>query len=110
MTLNWYPKGKWPSKCAGCAKKIPSSSRRAHDPATNQGSVPTSEHTKAGLERVRANGIRLGRPPLHEIDSQRVRNLRSEGKSWSAVLKEMGLPKTALSAAQRFGQGRRGHA
>ena len=36
MTLNWYPKGKWPSKCAACHKPIPPSSRRAHDPATNK--------------------------------------------------------------------------
>lgn len=36
MALHWYPKGKWPSKCAACRKSIPSSSRRAHDPATNQ--------------------------------------------------------------------------
>ncbi|MDG6913255.1 MAG: hypothetical protein JRN35_09285, partial [Nitrososphaerota archaeon] len=50
---------------------------------------------------VRANGTRLGRPPLREIDPQKVRDLRSEGKSWATVLKEMGLPKTALSAVQR---------
>ena len=34
--LTWYPHGRWPSPCAGCGKKIPSSSRRAHDPATNK--------------------------------------------------------------------------
>ena len=69
--------------------------------AAKQEHVRISERTKAGLERVRANGIRLGRPPLREIDPQKVRDLRSEGKSWATVLKEMGLPKTALSAVQR---------
>ena len=69
--------------------------------AARQEHVRISERTKAGLERVRANGTRLGRPPLREIDSQKVRDLRSEGKSWATVLKEMGLPKTALSAVQR---------
>ena len=69
--------------------------------AAKQEHVRISERTKAGLERVRANGTRLGRPPLREIDPQKVRDLRSEGKSWATVLKEMGLPKTALSAVQR---------
>ena len=36
MVLDWFPRGRWPSPCAGCGKKIPPSSRRAHDPATNQ--------------------------------------------------------------------------
>ena len=69
--------------------------------AAKQEHVRISERTKAGLEWVRANGTRLGRPPLREIDSQKVRDLRGEGKSWATVLKEMGLPKTALSAVQR---------
>ena len=69
--------------------------------AARQEHVRISERTKAGLERVRANGTRLGRPPMREIDPQRVRDLRSEGKSWGKVLKEMGLPKTTLSAVQR---------
>ena len=34
--LDWFPRGRWPSPCAGCGKKIPPSSRRAHDPATNK--------------------------------------------------------------------------
>ena len=34
--LTWYPRGRWPSPCAACRKKIPSSSHRAHDPATNK--------------------------------------------------------------------------
>ena len=69
--------------------------------AAKQEHVRISERTKAGLERVRANGVRLGRPPLREIDPREVSDLRSEGKSWATVLKEMGLPKTALSAVQR---------
>ena len=69
--------------------------------AAKQEHVRISERTKAGLERTRANGTRVGRPPLREIDPQRVRDLRSEGKSWATVLREMGFPKTALSAVQR---------
>ena len=73
--------------------------------AAKQEHVRISERTKAGLERVRANGTRLGRPPLREIDPQRVRSLRSEGKSWNVVLRELGLPRTALSAVQRAAGG-----
>ena len=69
--------------------------------AAKQEHVRISERTKAGLERVRANGTRLGRPPMREIDPQRVRDLRGEGKSWATILREMGLPRTALSAVQR---------
>ena len=69
--------------------------------AAKQEHVRISERTKAGLERVRANGTRLRRPPLREIDPQRVRDLRGEGKSWATILREMGLPRTALSAVQR---------
>ena len=69
--------------------------------AAKQEHVRISERTKVGLERVRANGTRLGRPPVREIGPQKVRDLRGEGKSWATVLKDMGLPKTELSAVQK---------
>ena len=69
--------------------------------AAKQEHVRTSERTKAGLERTRANGTRLGRPKVHNFDMDEAKRLRGEGKSWNVVLRELGLPRTALSAVQR---------
>lgn len=47
--------------------------------------ITISERTKAGLRRVRAKGIKLGRP-VAELDMHKVRKLRSDGMS----LREIG--------------------
>lgn len=55
--------------------------------------VRISERTKAGLERVKAQGIRLGRPQVKPEYIQRAKDLRDKGMSYSAIGKEMHLSK-----------------
>ena len=55
--------------------------------------VRISERTKAGLERVKAQGIRLGRPAVKPEVVQRAKDLRAKGISYSAIGKEMHLSK-----------------
>jgi DNA invertase Pin-like site-specific DNA recombinase len=43
------------------------------------------ERTKAGLARARAQGKRLGRPPVARPDPGKVRALRETGASWARV-------------------------
>ena len=52
--------------------------------AAKQEHVRISERTKAGLARVRAEGMRLGPPPTYAVDAQRARLLRRDGRPWSA--------------------------
>jgi len=49
-----------------------------------------SERTKAGLARARGLGKRLGHPMI-EIDMDAVRRMRSEGKGYRSIAKEMGV-------------------
>jgi DNA invertase Pin-like site-specific DNA recombinase len=49
-----------------------------------------AERVKAGLRNARAKGKRLGRPPRN-FDSTRIKALRSQGLSWRAVAKELGV-------------------
>ena len=55
--------------------------------------VRISERTKAGLERVKAQGIKLGRPAVKPEVVQRAKDLRAKGISYSAIGKEMHLSK-----------------
>ena len=55
--------------------------------------IRISERTKAGLERVKAQGIKLGRPQVKPEFIQRARDLRAKGISYSAIGKEMNLSK-----------------
>jgi len=47
-----------------------------------------SERTKAGLARVRAEGIKIGRPRA-ELDVARIRRLRKDGLTITAIAKRM---------------------
>ena len=58
--------------------------------------VRISERTKAGLERVKAQGIRLGRPAIKPEVVQRAKDLRAKGLSYSAIGKEMHLSKARV--------------
>jgi DNA invertase Pin-like site-specific DNA recombinase len=49
-----------------------------------------SERTKAGLQRAKAGGKRLGRPSK-DIDMKRVAQLRSQGYGWRRMEKELGV-------------------
>ena len=69
--------------------------------AAKQEHVRISERTKAGLERTRANGTRLGRPKKHTFDLEEAKRLRGEGKSWNEIIKELGLPAEARGSVVR---------
>jgi DNA invertase Pin-like site-specific DNA recombinase len=62
--------------------------------------VRLSERVKAGLERSRQKGTRLGRPRV-SVDAARVRELRGEGKSFSAIAKELNISKSAAHSLAR---------
>ena len=55
--------------------------------------IRISERTKAGLERVKAKGIRLGRPNVKPEFIQKAKDLRAQGISYSAIGKQMNLSK-----------------
>ena len=52
--------------------------------------VRLGERTRAGLERVRREGKRLGRPTA-KVDASAIRALRGAGASWSEVSRRTGL-------------------
>ena len=62
--------------------------------------IKRSERTKAGLERVRAAGKRLGRPVrLNGEHHAAVDRLRAQGVSFRAIARELGI---SLRSAQRL--------
>lgn len=52
--------------------------------------VRLAERTRAGLERVRREGKRLGRPSA-KVDAQAVRAMRASGVSWSEISRRTGV-------------------
>ena len=58
------------------------------------------ERTKAGLERVKRQGVRLGRPE-RRIDLGRARALRDRGATLREVAKELRVPMSTLERALR---------
>src|SRR5437870_2207419 len=52
--------------------------------------VRLPERTRAGLERVRREGKRLGRP-VAKVDSAAIRRMREQGESWSEIARRTGL-------------------
>lgn len=58
------------------------------------------ERIHAGLRRARAQGKRLGRPPV-TIDADRVRALRQKGLSLRAIAREMTISKDAAARVLR---------
>ncbi len=55
--------------------------------------IRISERTRAGLDRVRSKGIRLGRPKTPEEIIARAKSLREKGLSYSEIAKEMQISK-----------------
>ena len=55
--------------------------------------VKMSERTKAGLDRARAQGKRLGRP-LKVFDRAKVVEMRRDGQSLGAIAKQIGISRT----------------
>lgn len=52
--------------------------------------VRLAERTRAGLERVRQQGKRLGRPSA-KVDAGAVREMRTAGISWSEISRRTGV-------------------
>ncbi len=57
------------------------------------------ERVRAGVERARQRGKRLGRPPKEPIDVERAAALIAAGASKKAVAKALGVPRTSLGRA-----------
>ena len=49
------------------------------------------ERTKAGIERARASGKRIGRPPVPPITVKKIKALRASGLSLRAISKQTGV-------------------
>ena len=50
-----------------------------------------AERVKAGLKRARDQGKRLGRPPVPPIQIEKIRRLRAEGMTLTAIAKRVEL-------------------
>ena len=49
------------------------------------------ERVRAGLNRARGQGVRLGRPPVPPIQIDRIKRLRGDGLSYRKIAEKMGL-------------------
>lgn len=59
----------------------------------------TRERIAAGLRRAKDNGTRSGKPvgrPERSVDIERATKLRTEGATWSAIARAMGVPVPTL--------------
>lgn len=56
--------------------------------------IRISERTKAGMQRIRAKGVKLGRPKI--ADDVKIHELHRAGLSMAQVAKETGLSKTRV--------------
>ena len=64
--------------------------------------VRLAERTRAGLERVRREGKRLGRP-VAKADAAKIQRMRDEGASWSEIARFTGLARGTIQKV--FSQG-----
>ena len=60
--------------------------------------VRLSERTRAGLERVRRSGVKLGRPAA-KADASAIRAMRALGKSWSEIARRTGFSRATCQKA-----------
>ena len=56
------------------------------------------DRVKAGLERARAQGKRLGRPPISPQVETKIRRVRRQGKGILRIARELGI---GVSPVQR---------
>ena len=56
------------------------------------------ERTRAGLQRARREGKRLGRP-RREVDRAEVERRRAEGQSWREIAVALRCPRRTLERA-----------
>ena len=55
--------------------------------------IRISERTKAGMKRVRAKGVKIGRPATDPKLIESAKSLRNQGLSFSAIGRELNLSK-----------------
>ena len=60
------------------------------------------ERVNAGLAVAKAKGVRLGRPPAHNGQRTEVARLRSEGMSYRAISKQLGVPVSSVRVKRSF--------
>lgn len=60
--------------------------------------VRQSERVKAGQDRARAQGKRIGRPKLSAEVTSRIPEMLKDGKSKAAIARELGVPRSTLAA------------
>lgn len=70
--------------------------------------IRISERVRAGLERARSRGKRLGRPVVI-LDGAQIASLREAGRSWPQIAKQLGVGVgTAYRAYQSFSKNHTG--
>jgi DNA invertase Pin-like site-specific DNA recombinase len=62
--------------------------------------VRLAERTRAGLERVRRSGVKLGRPAAN-WDRSTIRVMRAQGQSWSEIARRTGLARATCQKLWR---------
>ncbi len=60
--------------------------------------VRLAERTRAGLDRVRREGKRLGRP-IANVDAEAVRAMRAQKLSWAEIARRTGLARATCQKA-----------
>lgn len=66
----------------------------------SQERIRISDRTKAGLNRARRQGKRLGRPRIH-VEMRKVEQLQGEGYSLRQIAKKTGWSLSSIMRAQR---------
>jgi len=59
--------------------------------------IRLSERTKAGLQRVKEQGTKLGRPSIEEEIIEKAKKLHKEGKSYSSISEDLNISKGSIS-------------
>ena len=62
--------------------------------------IRLSERVKAGLDRVRSRGRKLGRPRV-VVDAATIASLRNQGRSWREIVQALGVSKGSAQRAVR---------
>jgi DNA invertase Pin-like site-specific DNA recombinase len=60
--------------------------------------IRMSERTKAGMERARAAGSRIGRPSVElrpDVNAAQVARLRKQGRSWERIAQHLGISRNS---------------
>jgi DNA invertase Pin-like site-specific DNA recombinase len=66
-------------------------------PVAKQERVSLSERTRAGIERAKSKGTKLGKPGLNQEQIDQVRRLKGGGMSNYAIAKSMGVLATNVA-------------